>query len=183
MKQMRVLLHRRGWTPLLAPVAVVLALAGGFWHTQVIRSRNMAWEQLQAEAARLHEAAGALPPGGELIRLRSRSSGELQQEAAALIGLLGKDLAALEIQDRTVASGVPRVRGDFHLMQVEVGFRASLEQVHGLLERLRDYGPVVRVEKLILNRDPQASDAAGVLVTLMLEVCVIQPGESDGKKS
>lgn len=143
-------------------IIVALAAFGGVLHWCAVTSRANQLKALEVEASTLRARLPDTRTREEVAQLHQRlrqhnDALPMQGDVAGFLRELMTDLEKCQVFNRSLTTGVIRTEEPLLVIPFTLTFKSSFEAAYGLLARLYEYPRIVRVNRLVISREPHAA--------------------------
>lgn len=165
---------RRRWQYLAVAAPI---LAGAALHFQVVHTRLVRLAEVEGRIDELERTLSQDDLMSSIADLRSecvRREGRVPStsDLSPLLASLAEDLDELAVRDRALSTVKPIEHGEALRVPLQLAFRGTFAGVFELLQRLEQSDRLVRVRRLIVNREP-GSTAEDLAVSARFETYLV----------
>lgn len=155
-----------------AAVLLTLTTAGSLLHWRLVSTQVQELALIEHQTQTFQNAVDQSTIHAQLATLTTQSQTyELalpaRNEVASVIEDLSEQLLDLGVSERSIVTGATTRTGQIHQIPVLVNFRGSFASVFDLLAHMHESTRLVRMERLVIQRDP-ASPADQLVITANL---------------
>lgn len=149
---------------LLAVSALVMVTAAGSWlHWRCVRDRAQLLAAVQAQCNELEAAIQKSDAQRRLALLTLQAKAydkalPASSEVASVLEDISQQLHGLGVSERSMVTGNTQRGTVANATPIHVNFRGSFTGVFALLEHLHDSQRLIRVDRLVIQRDMTSTD-------------------------
>lgn len=157
---------------LAASVLLTLTAVGSLLHWRLVSTQVQELAVIKQQTQTLEDAVNQSTIHAQLAQLTDQSRTydlalPARNEVASVIEDLSEHLLDLGVSERSIVTGSSTRTGMIHQIPVHVNFRGSFTAVFDLLAHMHESTRLVRMERLVMLRDP-ASPADQLVITANL---------------